>query len=117
MAKKYLSDRVRRQFEKYIRLQEVCFDSSLVNIIEAQGKCSGDAMKNNNTPAPHNAVFKTFLSHQQTARDFMKLHLPPALFAIYDPSTLRLESGSDARTGNIYAPGGCPPPDAGGFIR
>ncbi len=63
-------------------------------------------MKNNSTPAPHNAVFKTFLSHPQTARDFMTLHLPPALFAIYDLSTLRLESGSDARTVKRYAPGG-----------
>ena len=51
-------------------------------------------MKNNSTPTPHDAVFKTFLSHPQTARDFMTLHLPPALIAICDLSTLRLESGS-----------------------
>ena len=51
-------------------------------------------MKNNSTPTPHDAVFKTFLSHPQTARDFMALHLPPALLAICDLSTLRLESGS-----------------------
>lgn len=51
-------------------------------------------MKNNSTPTPHDAVFKTFLSHPQTARDFMTLHLPPALLAICDLATLRLESGS-----------------------
>ena len=51
-------------------------------------------MMNNSTPTPHDAVFKTFLSHPQTARDFMALHLPPALLAICDLSTLRLESGS-----------------------
>ncbi|MCZ4061093.1 Rpn family recombination-promoting nuclease/putative transposase [Pantoea sp. LMR881] len=51
-------------------------------------------MKSNSTPTPHDAVFKTFLSHPQTARDFMALHLPPALLTICDLSTLRLESGS-----------------------
>lgn len=51
-------------------------------------------MKKNNTPTPHDAVFKTFLSHPRTARDFMELHLPPALLKICDLSTLKLESGS-----------------------
>jgi len=51
-------------------------------------------MKNNPTPTPHDAVFKTFLSHPDTARDFMTLHLPPALLAICDLATLKLESGS-----------------------
>ncbi len=51
-------------------------------------------MENNSTPTPHDAVFKTFLSHPQTARDFMTLHLPPALLAICDLATLRLESGN-----------------------
>ena len=46
------------------------------------------------THTPHDAVFKTFLSHPKTARDFITLHLPPALLAICDLSTLRLESGS-----------------------
>lgn len=46
------------------------------------------------TPTPHDAVFKTFLSHAETARDFMRIHLPPALLAICDLSTLRLASGS-----------------------
>lgn len=51
-------------------------------------------MKRSSTPTPHDAVFKTFLSHPHTARDFMALHLPPALLAICDLATLRLESGS-----------------------
>lgn len=46
------------------------------------------------TPTPHDAVFKTFLSQPETARDFMTLHLPPALLNLCDLSTLRLESGS-----------------------
>ncbi len=51
-------------------------------------------MKKNSTPTPHDAVFKTFLSHPETARDFMALHLPPALLNICDLTTLKLESGS-----------------------
>lgn len=51
-------------------------------------------MKKKNTPTPHDAVFKTFLSHPETARDFMALHLPPALLQICDLTTLKLESGS-----------------------
>ncbi|MEG3130518.1 Rpn family recombination-promoting nuclease/putative transposase [Pantoea cypripedii] len=46
------------------------------------------------TPTPHDAVFKTFLSHVTTARDFMSLHLPPNLLKICDLTTLQLESGS-----------------------
>ena len=51
-------------------------------------------MKKKSTPTPHDAVFKTFLSHPDTARDFMRLHLPPALLAMCDLATLKLESGS-----------------------
>jgi len=51
-------------------------------------------MNKNQTPTPHDAVFKTFLSHPDTARDFMALHLPPALLKICDLTTLKLESGS-----------------------
>ncbi|MBJ3815321.1 Rpn family recombination-promoting nuclease/putative transposase [Shimwellia pseudoproteus] len=43
---------------------------------------------------PHDLVFKQFLTHPATARDFMELHLPPALRALCDFRTLRLESGS-----------------------
>ncbi|WP_415860474.1 Rpn family recombination-promoting nuclease/putative transposase [Pantoea cypripedii] len=53
----------------------------------------GDRMKKS-TPTPHDAVFKTFLSHVTTARDFMSLHLPPNLLKICDLTTLQLESGS-----------------------
>lgn len=51
-------------------------------------------MKKNNTPTPHDATFRQFLSQPEIARDFMELHLPPALRALCDLSTLKLESGS-----------------------
>lgn len=46
------------------------------------------------TATPHDAVFKTFLSRVETARDFIELHLPPSLTQICKLDTLRLESGS-----------------------
>jgi len=46
------------------------------------------------TPTPHDLAFKQFLTHPDTARDFMQLHLPAELQAICDFSTLKLESGS-----------------------
>ncbi|MDU2939661.1 MAG: Rpn family recombination-promoting nuclease/putative transposase [Enterobacteriaceae bacterium] len=46
------------------------------------------------TTTPHDAVFKTFLSRVETARDFIKIHLPPALLNLCDLNTLRLEPGS-----------------------
>ncbi|WP_164834975.1 Rpn family recombination-promoting nuclease/putative transposase, partial [Photorhabdus temperata] len=33
-------------------------------------------MKRKNTPTPHDSVFKKFLSHIDTARDFLEIHLP-----------------------------------------
>ncbi|EBD9465002.1 hypothetical protein DBM15_13450 [Salmonella enterica] len=36
-------------------------------------------MKKSTTSTPHDAVFKTFLRHQETARDFMEIHLPVSL--------------------------------------
>ncbi|WP_445496148.1 Rpn family recombination-promoting nuclease/putative transposase [Photorhabdus sp. SF281] len=51
-------------------------------------------MKRKNTPTPHDAVFKQFLSHVDTARDFLEIHLPAKLRAVCDLDTLRLESGS-----------------------
>ncbi|WP_155806709.1 Rpn family recombination-promoting nuclease/putative transposase, partial [Photorhabdus temperata] len=51
-------------------------------------------MKRKNTPTPHDAVFKQFLSHIDTARDFLEIHLPATLRAVCDLDTLRLESGS-----------------------
>lgn len=46
------------------------------------------------TPTLHDAIFKQFLTHPDTARDFLALHLPPALLQCCDLNTLKLESGS-----------------------
>ncbi|WP_049613395.1 Rpn family recombination-promoting nuclease/putative transposase, partial [Yersinia mollaretii] len=46
------------------------------------------------TPTPHDALFKQFLTHQQTARDFLEIHLPSEFRKICDLNTLQLESGS-----------------------
>lgn len=43
---------------------------------------------------PHDAVFKQFLMHADTARDFLDIHLPEELREICDLNTLHLESGS-----------------------
>lgn len=43
---------------------------------------------------PHDAVFKQFLTHIDTARDFLDIHLPTELRAICDLNTLQLASGS-----------------------
>lgn len=51
-------------------------------------------MRKNRTPTPHDLVFKAFLSHMETARDFIALHLPPTLLTLCDLQTLQLESGS-----------------------
>lgn len=51
-------------------------------------------MKKNTTPTLHDAVFKQFLTHPETARDFLDIHLPPALRKICDLNTLQLASGS-----------------------
>lgn len=50
--------------------------------------------KKNSTPTPHDAAFRQFLTQPEIARDFMDIHLPPALRAICDLSTIKLESGS-----------------------
>lgn len=44
----------------------------------------------NNTP--HDALFKQFLMHPDTARDFLDIHLPAEIRGICDLDTLRLES-------------------------
>lgn len=51
-------------------------------------------MSQSTTPVPHDALFKTFLTHPETARDFLDIHLPPALRETCDLSTLQMESGS-----------------------
>ena len=45
------------------------------------------------TSTPHDAVFKTYLSHPDTARDFLRLYLPETLLKVCDLRTLHLESG------------------------
>ncbi|MCS3431439.1 Rpn family recombination-promoting nuclease/putative transposase [Klebsiella sp. BIGb0407] len=54
---------------------------------KAKGRAQGAS-------TPHDLIFKQFLTHHETARDFMQLHLPAELQAVCDFSTLRLESGS-----------------------
>lgn len=51
-------------------------------------------MNKKTTSTPHDAVFKQFLSHPETARDFLDIHLPRALHKICDLNTLCLQSGS-----------------------
>ncbi|MBJ3592898.1 Rpn family recombination-promoting nuclease/putative transposase [Salmonella enterica subsp. enterica serovar Saintpaul] len=46
------------------------------------------------TSTPHDAVFKTFLHHPETARDFLEIHLPASLRELCDLQTLKLESDS-----------------------
>ena len=43
---------------------------------------------------PHDAVFKTFLRHPETALDFLQIHLPASLRELCDLQTLKLESDS-----------------------
>ncbi|MDR2688319.1 MAG: Rpn family recombination-promoting nuclease/putative transposase, partial [Azoarcus sp.] len=43
---------------------------------------------------PHDALFKKFLGHPETAREFLNAHLPDPLRALCDLTTLRLESSS-----------------------
>ncbi|WP_114195058.1 Rpn family recombination-promoting nuclease/putative transposase [Edaphovirga cremea] len=51
-------------------------------------------MRKNTTPTLHDAVFKQFLTHPETARDFLDIHLPATLRKICDLDTLQLASGS-----------------------
>lgn len=51
-------------------------------------------MTNFTTSTPHDALFKSFLTHPDTARDFMEIHLPIDLRELCDLDTLKLESAS-----------------------
>ncbi|POP43578.1 ISNCY family transposase [Superficieibacter electus] len=51
-------------------------------------------MTTSTTAAPHDAVFKKFLHSPDAARDFLDIHLPPALRELCDLQTLTLESTS-----------------------
>ncbi|PHI32030.1 Rpn family recombination-promoting nuclease/putative transposase [Budvicia aquatica] len=46
------------------------------------------------TPTPHDSLFKQFLSHAETARDFLQIHLPHSLLEMCDLNSLKLESSS-----------------------
>ncbi|HGW5636650.1 Rpn family recombination-promoting nuclease/putative transposase [Klebsiella quasipneumoniae] len=52
------------------------------------------AMKKRMTSTPHDAVFKRFLRHPETANDFLMLYLPEAIRQRCDFATLRLQSAS-----------------------
>ena len=51
-------------------------------------------MQKGSTSTPHDAVFKKFLWHTDTARDFLDIHLPSSLRQLCELETLRLESAS-----------------------
>lgn len=51
-------------------------------------------MEEQTTSTPHDAIFKHFMAHVDTARDFLDIYLPPALRDLCDLSTLKLEATS-----------------------
>ena len=51
-------------------------------------------MQKPTTSTPHDAVFKKFLSHPETARDFLDAYLPASLHELCDLDTLKLDPGS-----------------------
>lgn len=51
-------------------------------------------MQKPTTSTPHDAVFKKFLGHPDTARDFLDTYLPASLHELCDLNTLKLEPGS-----------------------
>ena len=59
-------------------------------------------MHGSSSSAPHDAVFRKLLSHADTARDFLQIHLPEQLLALCDLTTLHLESGSFVEEGLRY---------------
>ncbi|WNN43718.1 Rpn family recombination-promoting nuclease/putative transposase [Winslowiella toletana] len=46
------------------------------------------------TPAPHDSIFRQLLSHPETARDFLQIHLPAQLQSHCNLDTLQLASGN-----------------------
>lgn len=48
-------------------------------------------MTNFTTSTPHDALFKSFLTHPDTARDFMEIYLPKDLRELCDLDSLKLE--------------------------
>ena len=53
---------------------------------------------------PHDAVFKQFLMHAETARDFLEIHLPVELRELCDLNTLHLGLSHDALFYSRHAP-------------
>lgn len=51
-------------------------------------------MQKPTTSTPHDAVFKKFLGHPDTVRDFLDTYLPASLHELCDLDTLKLEPGS-----------------------
>lgn len=51
-------------------------------------------MKHRSGMSVHDALFKRFLTHKETAQDFLSIHLPAHLREHCDLDTLKLESGS-----------------------
>ncbi|MBV7406212.1 Rpn family recombination-promoting nuclease/putative transposase [Enterobacter sp. ENT03] len=51
-------------------------------------------MQKKSSSTPHDALFKQFMMHRETARDFLAIHLPPELLNFCRLDTLQLESGS-----------------------
>ena len=51
-------------------------------------------MEEQSTSTPHDAIFKHFMAHVDTARDFLDIYLPAPLRAICDLSSLKLEATS-----------------------
>ncbi|WP_204525754.1 Rpn family recombination-promoting nuclease/putative transposase, partial [Citrobacter cronae] len=47
-------------------------------------------MDESTTATPHDAVFKKIMSYPEMARDFLDIHLPPALREMCDLQTLKL---------------------------
>ncbi|MFY2738955.1 Rpn family recombination-promoting nuclease/putative transposase [Pseudocitrobacter faecalis] len=45
-------------------------------------------MQEQSTSTPHDAIFKHFMAHVDTARDFLDIYLPAPLRAICDLSSL-----------------------------
>jgi predicted transposase/invertase (TIGR01784 family) len=55
---------------------------------------AGKKMKRRSGMSVHDALFKRFLTHKETAQDFLTVHLPAHLRKLCDLETLKLESGS-----------------------
>jgi hypothetical protein len=59
--------------------QTLCYIRYFVNAAQ-----QGSTMKKTDSPVPHDGLFKTFLGHTDTARDFLEIYLPSALRKICD---------------------------------